>query len=571
MRNTHKIFLSSIFGFLLFFQLPVHGQPTPQQTIGGVTKTEYDTEMRKRLESRIETDKDAAQQAQEEEIIPEDAGPRILVESIIVEGTTILSPAEVEAIIAPYQGKELSLKEMQKVADLITDAYRKKGYVTSRAYLPPQTIQKGVLYIRVVEGKLGSLEVKGANYFKESLIRKNISIQQDGYFDYSALQRSLVYINEHPDRTARAVLVPGKVPGSTDIVIEVEDRLPFHVGFEYDNYGSRFIKHNQYAVFLEHNNLFGHDDQLYIKGQLAEADAMNIQQARYVYPISSSWDVGGYVVLSKLESQEEFADLGSEGKAQYYGVFTSKALIQETDLELKWNLGFDYKSIYNNFLGVETSEDQLRILKTGFDLDVGDRFGRTIVTAQIDNGLPDIMGAMDDKDDNASRAGAGAKFNKGVFNLFRLQPLPWEATLLWKNSAQFSNHTLAASEQFQIGGASSVRGYAPAEHSGDTGYYTALELSFPLYPLSKNVNVPFSKEKLYDVFRLVLFYDFATTHLNKTAAGEQEDETLRGYGFGARLNISDRLNCRVEVGYPDGKLPSDGDHAHPWVEFEWRF
>ncbi|MCK5215159.1 MAG: ShlB/FhaC/HecB family hemolysin secretion/activation protein [Candidatus Omnitrophica bacterium] len=571
MRNTHGVLLSAILGSLLFFQLPVHGQPAPQQTIGGVTKTEYDTEIRKKLEQRIETEKVTGQEEQEGGIIPEDSGPRILVESIIVEGVTILSGKEVQDIIAPYQGKELSLKSMQKVSDLITDAYRQRGYVTSRAYLPPQTIQKGILYIRVVEGKLGSLDIRGNRYFKESLIRKRVSIQPDGYFDYNALQKSLVYINEHPDRVARAILVPGKVPGSTDIVIEVEDRMPFHAGFEYDNYGSRFINKSQYSVFLEHNNLLGHDDRLYLKAQFAEANALNIQQARYVYPVSPSWDVGVYAVLSKLKLGEEFADLDANGKAQYYGIFTSKALIQETDLELRWNLGFDYKSVINDLLGVESSRDELRILKTGFDLDVSDSWGRTIVTAQIDNGLSDILGAMDDKDNHASRAGAGAKFNKGVFNLFRLQPLPFESTLLWKNSAQFSNHTLAASEQFQIGGASSVRGYTPAEHSGDTGYYTAVELSFPLYPLSKNVNVPFTKENLYDAFRLVLFYDFATAHLNKTAAGEQEDETLRGYGFGARLNINDRLNCRVEVGYPDGKLPSDGDHAHPWVEFMWKF
>ena len=79
--------------------------------------------------------------------------------------------------------------EMQKIADLITDAYRQKGYVTSRAYLPPQQIERQILEIRIVEGITGNVEIKGNRYFKKKLYRNKIALKNGEPFDYEALRK----------------------------------------------------------------------------------------------------------------------------------------------------------------------------------------------------------------------------------------------------------------------------------------------------------------------------------------------------------------------------------------------
>jgi len=460
---------------------------------------------------------------------------------------------------------------MQKIADLITDEYRAKGYATSRAYIPPQTVKDGLLIVRVVEGKLGNIQFRGNEYFKTSLLERKMDLEPRGYFDYSALQQSMVYINEHPDRTARAVLVPGTEPGTTDIIVDVEDIYPFHVSLEYDNWGSRYIERQRYATVLEHNNLFGWDDKLYVKYMASDAFRMELTQGRYTVPITSSFDIGGYALYSRTSLRKEFIDLEAGGKANIYGIFATKTLISEQERDLRLNMGFDYKKIKNELASVQSSRDELRVFKFGFDWDNIDRWGRTIFTAEGDFGVENFLNGMAKKDPNCSRTGAGARFQKGVLNLFRLQPMPWETSLLLKNQFQYTNHNLVASEQFQIGGPTSVRAYPPAEHSGDKGFYSALELSFPLYPLSKYVKVPFRDEKLYDVLRLVCFYDIGFVNNKTLGAGEQENHTLKGWGFGARMNLSDDMALRVEIAYPTGPTPSDSDHAHSWVEFKWKF
>lgn len=546
--------------------------PSPSQALGGQMRQQEDVEKSRRLEKKIQEPIEKASSEEEPQTPINESSPKIYIKDIRIEGAKLLSNEEVRLIVSAFEDRELNFAQMQQIADRITDLYRKKGYITSRAYLPVQSIRNNVLVIRVLEVKSGSVEIRGNRYSKTERLRKDLNVVPGGYFDFSALQQSLVYINEHPDRQAKAVLVPGKIPGTTDMIIEVAERRPFHVGFEYDNYGSRYLDYHRYSLVLEHNNLFGFDDLLYIKGQMSPDSRMSLQQMRYLFPITQRWDLGFYAVNTDLKLGEEFDILDAEGHAQIFGVFASRRLIRDPNMDLRLNLGFDYKRVRNKILGTEISEDNLRVFRAGLDADFEDPLGRNILAVGIDSGVPDILGGSESKDPHASRAGSGGRFDKGNFTYYRLQPTPFETAVLWKNIGQYSNHNLPASEQFQMGGALSVRGYPPAEHSGDTGIYSALELSLPIYPLSQNVKVPFTRdEKLYDSLRFVIFYDIATAHLNNPLVGEEEDETLRGYGAGLRLNVRDDVTCRIEVGFPHGRTPSDGDRVHPWIEFTARY
>ena len=562
------LFLAVAFG-----NEPAFSQTPPaSQTAGGIVREETQRFRQKRLEERIESEKAKTEDAGPTGTVTPDQGPKTLVSKITVEGSTLLSEDEIRAIVSPYEGKELSLETIQKIADLITDEYRKKGFVTSRAYIPPQKILNGQLIIKVVEGKLGKVDIKGNRYFSTSLLRKKIGIRQEGYFDYSSLQNSLVYINEHPDRLAKAILVPGTEPGTTDIILEVQDNFPFHIEFSYDNYGSRYIENDRYAIAIEHNNLTGHDDKFYAKGLLSQGDHLVLQQFRYSYPLSQKWELGGYALLNKTQLGREFKELRSRGEAEIFGMYSNFKWIREETMDVGLNLGFDSKNIYNELSGSQLSRDELRVVKAGFDIDSIDHWGRTILTAELNQGIPEFLGSMDAKDADASRTGAGGKFTKEVFNLFRLQPMFLNTSALLKNTFQLSNNTLAASEQFQIGGATSVRGYPSGEYSGDNGFYSAVEWSIPLYGLSKNIKVPLREERLYDVFRFVLFWDIGFVNINHPQPGERENQTLRSAGFGARFTMPEDLEVRIETGYPlGGPNPSDGKQAHSWIEAHVKF
>ncbi len=570
-KRVYFIVLTCFFIFRLnSYAAPVPGVPS-SQTAGGLEKSQEDQTKSKKLEQKIETKKEKPEieeRVEEDTKVPE--SEKVLINKIKVEGAALLSTDELNKITSKYEKKKLSIGQIQKVADLITDTYRTKGYPTSRAYIPPQTIGKdGSVLIRVVEGKVGDISVKGNKYFKTRLYKKKLQLKQNEPFNYSSLQKSLTLINEKPDRFAKAVLLPGKTPGSTDIIIEAKDHLPIHVGYAHDNYGSRYVGRDRDSVTFEHNNLLGFDDQLYFQFQRSEDSLSTLKTGRYLFPVNDGLNLGFNASYAKTKLGREFAVLDSLGKSTIIGIFLNQSLISTETLDLRLNLGFDYKKIRNYLLGVEISRDDARVVKAGFDLDNTDKLGRTLFTAEMDAGIPNIMGGLRSKDPWATRVGAGGRFFKGVFNLYRAQSMPFSSSLLFKNTAQFTNNTLTAAEEFQIGGPYSVRGYAPGECAGDRGLYSSAEWSFPYYFIPKKLKVPFTKETWYDTTRLVLFYDWGTTRSNSNVE-ETKSRTLKSAGFGFRFNLTNRLSAKAEFAWPiGGPKSSDTGHQHlqPWVEF----
>jgi len=483
---------------------------------------------------------------------------------------TLFADDKIKAITSQYENQELNLRDIQKIADLITDLYRQKGYITSRAYVPPQKMEEGTLEIRVMEATVGDVQIKGNRFYSTKLIKKYVSVKKGEPFNYNALKQDLVDINEHPDRNAKAVLAPGKDPGSTDVVLDVKDSLPMHIGFGYNNFLSRFVRRNDYNTTFTHNNLLGQDDILTVQYHRADANDYWNYSVRYLYPVTKSLDLGIFAARSKLVLGREFTDVNSRGKSRIFSIYGTQKLIKNDSFTLNLNFGFDYKDVYNFLAGDISSQDRLRIGKAGFDFNLADDFGRTIISDDFNYGFPGIMGGtkahLDPSDKPTSRTGAGGEFLKNTLNIVRLQKLFFDSTLLWKNQLQFSPSILTATEQFQVGGPANNRGYPIAEFVGDRGYSMVWELAMPPYFVPRSLKVPFSKSRIYDAVRFIGFYDWANVHLKTLQPGDRKNRTLRSAGCGIRVNILENFFARYEIGWPLDQIPSDGKHVHQWIE-----
>jgi len=161
------------------------------------------------------------------------------VEKINVTGNTALTNEDIRLITTPYEGKELKLADAKAIAENITQAYRTKGFITSRAYIPPQNIQTKTLEIKVFEGKLGKVKVRGNKYFKKRIIRRYVQQLQDKALMFKDLKSGLTKLNMHPDREVKAVIVPGQDVGTSDLLLDVRDTRPIHVGAEINNFGTK--------------------------------------------------------------------------------------------------------------------------------------------------------------------------------------------------------------------------------------------------------------------------------------------------------------------------------------------
>ncbi len=541
-----------------------------QPSAGTVTREQLDRQAEKKIEQTITTPKPAASvEAQEvSEAAPQ--GQAVQVNTISVEGNTLLKAEEIDVVVAKYENKPLTIAQIRQLTAEITALYRSKGFITSRAFLPPQTIDGGALIIQIVEGKWGDLTINGNKYFSTRLIRKYFAVKPNSSFDYNNFIKSLECANEHRDRSIKSNLAPGKEKGTTDVVLDVTERNPFHVGMEYDNWASRDLNRYRYTLKLQHTNLTGHDDLLYLDGRVTDHNRLLLSEGRYLYPLTNKLSVGVNFLRSKTNLDDKYQVLAKRGTGNVYGLVLMNEFIRTDNIQMRGNIAFDHKEIRDYTLGSLTSHDSLRVLRTGMEWDVSDSFGRNILDLESDLGL-EIMGAMEKKDPMASRVGAGSEFHKGLVSYYRLQPMPFDSQLLLKNNLQYTNHDLVAVEQFQIGGPTSVRAYSPAEYSADRGHYSSVEWTCPFYGLSKTMKVPGRNATFYNALRALVFFDTGSVYSNSVLADEKKHHTLTGYGFGVRFNPDKDLAIRVETGFPITDQSVDGDKAHTWFQMQMMF
>ena len=187
-----------------------------------------------------------------------------------------------------------------------------------------------------------------------------------------------------------------------------------------------------------------------------------------------------------------------------------------------------------------------------------------------------MWGGAQVKSDASSVAGAKGNYLKNLLTVARRQKLPAGIDFVGKSRWQLSSATLTGVNAFSAGGYCGVidnRGFPRTQAPGDAGRALNLGFEFPPYFISKSVNVPLSKTKLYNSLKIFTFWDWAQSILKSPKAAnpaipedpnDKKITTLRSAGFGLTFVVPDRsLSARFDCGFPlSDQTPKDGDHTH---------
>jgi hemolysin activation/secretion protein len=512
--------------------------------------------------------------------------PKTLVKTFSFDKEGLFTAQELEAVLGKYRDKELSITDLKKIADELTDLCRKKGYITSMVYVPEQEIIDNTVKFNVTEGLVGNVEVEKPKHSKAGAIEKRLSVKQGQLLNSKKLEINLRRINKQPDRKMHAVLIPGATVGTSDILLKVdEEKSPQHFYTEFNNRGTKNTSKNRWGMTYVNSNFSGVDDILSLRVIGNKDVDVYSGSIAYDFPITgSNTRLGAYAAYSRADIGGQFAVLSPEGRAKVWGLYLSHPWLDEkffhkasgTDLTLTGNLtvGFDSISVYNKILSQETSHDELRVFKTGVDFEETDNLGRSELSSEMYAGLPNFLGSMDEHDASASRLNAGGDFQKYVQSITRITRLPASSFLVNAFKYQFSSFSLVNSEQMLLGGADTVRGYPENEYLADYGWVNTVELRVPAFFIPPAAKVPFDKKKsfLADAVQLVGFLDAGKGHLNNPGTGEAGNKYLVGAGFGIRFNFYDHLRGKLDVGFPIGSAdPSDDSDRTVYfsLQYEW--
>lgn len=499
----------------------------------------------------------------EGELPPVAAGaPPVTVVRVEVEGATLLPASEAERLTAPVVDKRVTLQELREVALEITRWYRGRGYVTSRALVPAQAVERGVVRLRVIEGKVGEVRFEGNKHFSTALLSRYVRAKRGEILWLPDLEQALGSLNAHPDRKAKLVLSPAAEPETTDLIFQVTDRRPVHANYGVDTLGQKTTGLIRQSVGISHGNLMGRDDQLFARMLVSEGAGLWGGAMNYLHPVTST-GVLATLDLSGVKSQvrDNLKGLKARGNAYTVSPGAVIPLMRRTHWELEGTLGFDFKGVRTFEDDRSTSKDDLRVLRGGINLLQEDKHGRSLFVQEARVGIPGFLGGSHSEDAAASRAEAGGEFVRYTASLLRQQNLPFlGSTVVGRLSGQVSSDRLVFGEQFRLGGFETVRGYPEGEYLADYGWQSTLELRAPL---SRLIPGPEDSKTLYNRMResmlLVGFWDFAEGFLRDPRPTEDEDARLSGLGVGFRLRPTEESVFQLDLGWPVGDRDAEKD------------
>ena len=203
---------------------------------------------------------------------------------VIIEGNTVFSDAELEAIISDFVGKPITLENVQLLAKAIAEFYVANGYTTSDAYsFPHQNLLDGEVRILVVEGILEAVEIKGLHSVGENYVRERLNVGKVLNTEQLVEQLQLLQLNPL-FASVEAQLKQGSQPQSSILSMKIVENPNFNLTFGIDNYGAFNSGEIEGDANFTINSLTGNGDRLSTQLIISEGSRQII--ADYQFPLN---------------------------------------------------------------------------------------------------------------------------------------------------------------------------------------------------------------------------------------------------------------------------------------------
>jgi hemolysin activation/secretion protein len=474
-----------------------------------------------------------------------DVPERIRVEQIVVEGSTVFSAEELEAVIKPYENRELSFAELLQVRSAITKLYVDHGYVTSGAYIPPQTLEGGVVTIRVIEGTVEEINVTGLQHLRPGYVRSRLAIAARPPLNTNRLLEGLQLLQLNPlIRSISADLQAGTRPGTSVLQVTAQEADSFDAQITLDNGRSPSVGSFRRGVQLTEANLLGLGDGISVG--YTNTDGSNQFNGSYTLPLNPHNGTLQFSVgrTSSNVIEPPFDALDIAANSHYYELTLRQPIAQSPTEEFAVGVTASQQTSRATFAPFNTPEQpfpslgadadgRTRITAVRFFQDWTKRSSQYVLAArsQFTVGL-DLLNST--VSDNAPDSRFVSWRGQGQW----VRLLAPDTLLLVRGDLQFSDSALVPLEQFSLGGQETVRGYRQDLLLADNGALFSTEVRIPV------LRVP----QVKGILQVVPFLDAGAGWNNGSA--DPNPNTLVGVGIGLLWRQSDYLTARLDWGIP---------------------
>jgi hemolysin activation/secretion protein len=516
------------------------------------------------------------------------AGLRFDILEFEIEGNTRLSALQVEAALLPFMGESRDMVAIEGARAALEKAYQGAGFLTVFVDVPEQRIDGGVVRLSVLEGRVDKLYVTGSRYFSQGRIRAVAAELAEGQVpNFNVVQQQVAALSQTPERKVQPVLRPGREPGTVEAELKVSDRLPLGGSMELNNAAAAGTEALRSAVNLHYDNLFQRDHSLSLTAITAPTDPRQsrVWVLNYLVPL----DDGASMSFSAVNSSSDVDSLGGTrvlGKGTTLGWRYGLNRV-DANAAQGLSLGFDIKALKEDVqtsAGVISAPLRYAPLQLAYNgswwgeagsaqqLNANAVFGLRPVWQQTRADCQLADGSFGVADQFACK-------RRGADGGFTTLKLDWRgsrrvgpAEVALHLAGQLASQPLVSAEQFSVGGADSVRGYAEGAVSADYGVLASVELRSR--NLAPALLAHFEGANLPPFTELVFFGfgDAARVGLIDPEPGQPHRSTLLGTGLGLRLGLQPGLSLALDwarrhrdvTGRP---LPTERVHVRAALRF----
>ena len=478
-------------------------------------------EDRKRREAGVQ-DKTKQTAAQTEEEV------RFRLKSVTADPSEIIMQEKIQALAAVSIGREVSISELTELLQKVNDIYAKEGYVTCKAYLPPQTIENGSVHIALMEGKTGEVSLSGNRYTRESYIRNRLPLRSETVQNFNVLNDRLFRFNATNDVQLGIAVKAGKKPGTSDYEIVVREPKKGLFTLFADNSGSSSTGEWRGGIYYTDNSLTGRRDSATV-GYVG-AKGLNSVSLNYTTPVGRQGAklLFDYSTSSTKLIESSMRQFDSRGHGWYLSAAYLQPLILNRTTRTEAKAGFFHQKSKTDMLGgalpwIDNSANNLYV---SFSMT---SYGKTSVFYHqhyFGVGRARSYHAYDET------------YGTSNYSLYRLNSFYQKN---WKNGHTFSGRldlqwrgtrNLPSAEQFYLGGLYSVRGYKRDFIAGDSGVSFSAEYAVPL-----------GRKRAMSLYG---FFDYGSLF----GRSAYNDHVLKSVGLGLKGSISTKAYVNLAVGFP---------------------
>ncbi len=471
----------------------------------------------------------------------------ITVQKFEFSGNTAFSNEELAELTKSFTNHPITFAELLNARTAITQLYVEKGYVTSGAFIPPQSLTEGTIKIEIVEGELEDIQVNGIHRLSSNYIRSRLGLATKKPLNVPKLLEGLRLLQLNPlIENISAELSTGSGPGTSLLIVEVKEADSWSYQLFANNGRSPSVGSFRRGASLTQANLLGLGDGLTVSW--TNTDGSNEIDGSYTLPINprngtlsiSYSDTSSKVIeppFNFLDIQSSSSNLDITLRQPIFQIPTQEFVLGLTG-SIRVSQTVFLEDLIGEAVGFPSSgaddDGRTRLSALRFFQEWTRRGAQEVfaVRSQFNIGLGAFNATVND-DTPDSRFLSW----RGQAQWVRL--LAPETLLLIRGDIQLADQELLPTEQFGLGGQGSVRGYRQDVRLTDNGAFASAELRLPI------LRIP----DWDGVLQVTPFVDLGTTW-NSGNSADPDPRNLASVGLGLQWQQGDRFTARLDWGIP---------------------